>query len=111
MYPVNIMQDASKWIMVVPKTLTGCFGIWPEQEKNTFTKLAFWMLLLLCVVISTGQFLFLTNNWSDIMNIVSTMISLSPNIQVIIIKNYYYMFNKVTYYFRDKHRELCFRSL
>ncbi|KAI7815354.1 Odorant receptor Or43 [Rhyzopertha dominica] len=84
MYPVDAMKDSSKCIILVPKMILRCLFMWPQSKENVFRKMFFWICLMLYIFIIVGEFLFVVHGASDIMEVVSTMITMSASIQAVV---------------------------
>ncbi|KAI7815357.1 Odorant receptor Or44 [Rhyzopertha dominica] len=84
MYPVNAMKDSSKWVIIVPKMILRCLWMWPRSQENVFRKMFFWISLMLYIFVIAGQFLFVVNGASDVMEVVSSTIIMSANIQAMV---------------------------
>lgn len=76
----NLMNDSSKLILFAPRFLLECVGMWPEND-NVANIVVFWVQYVLILFVAFGQILFLLSQ-DDINGILSTMITLSPTIQV-----------------------------
>ncbi|KAI7815358.1 Odorant receptor Or50 [Rhyzopertha dominica] len=78
----NLMNDSSKWILFAPRFLLECIGMWPEND-NVANIVVFWVQYVLILFVAFGQILFLLSQ-DDINGILSTMITLSPTIQLVV---------------------------
>lgn len=84
MYRTNVMDDSSKWILFGPKSYLATIGYWPGEGNDIFTKTYFWFNYVLAVFLAYGQLAFLLNLDHDITKTISTLITLSPTVQVFI---------------------------
>lgn len=73
----------SQRALIIPEIMLECVNLWPKR-KNTFTKIAFFIMLILLIIIESGQLIYFVINIRNLSKMASTMSTLSTTLQAII---------------------------
>lgn len=58
-----------------------CLNMWPKR-RNRFSKLSFWIMLFLTILLETGQVVYFIINIKDLAKMASSMSTISTTFQV-----------------------------
>ncbi|XP_015834341.1 odorant receptor Or1 [Tribolium castaneum] len=86
------VRDPVKRCLFIPKLLLESTNFWPEK-RNFLTKFANWVMLIICVLIESGQIAFVVVNIKDITKIASAMSTVSTTFQAITKLTVLYIYN------------------